>query len=134
MSTKVIRPTVYVASKTYYARLWRNYRELGWNIISTWIDEAEVGQTKDFTDLWSRCVSEASRADILILYHTEGDVLKGALVEVGAALASGKEVWKVGNWAGDSFKHHPKVRSFNNLSDVDSELFSLEIKSTKSPA
>lgn len=87
---------IYVASKTRHADMWRRYRDDGAPIISTWIDEAGEGESACLTDLWRRCIEEASRASALVLYCAEGDVLKGAWVELGAALASGKPVFAVG--------------------------------------
>ena len=78
-------------------------------MISTWIDESEPGQTSDFTSLASRCIAEASRADYVLLYCEPGEVLKGALIEAGAALASGKRVLCVGTCSNLSpvLRHHP---------------------------
>lgn len=95
---------IYIASKTRHALLWRSYRQWGVNIISSWIDEAGEGQTRDFTDLWRRCVEEVKSADRLVLYvgaEQEGH-LRGAFVEVGVALASGIEVHIVCDFAGAS--------------------------------
>ena len=68
----------------------------GLPIVSTWIEEAEEGMTLDWPDLWDRCLSEAANADVLIVYMEPGEVLKGAWVEVGAALAMGVTVIGVG--------------------------------------
>ena len=87
-----MKTEIYVASKTLYAPMWRELREQGYNIISTWIDEARVGQTKSFADLAVRCIKEASEADITIVFALEDEILKGTLAEIGAALASGKQV------------------------------------------
>lgn len=84
----MMRPSIYLASKTKHAPRWCELREQGWNIISTWIDEAGEGETSDFHDLWKRCITEASRCDHFILYREPGEVLKGAWVELGAALSS----------------------------------------------
>jgi hypothetical protein len=106
--------TIYTASKTVHAGLWRDLRAAGYPIISTWIDEAGQGETKDFSDLWQRCISEAVAASITIVYREAGETLKGAFVEVGAALASGKRVFSVG-CEGLSFTNHPLVITFPTL-------------------
>lgn len=88
---------IYVASKVVHAELWRDLRH--WEkdpIISTWIDEAGVGESASLEDLWRRCVTEASTAGALIIYRRPDEVLKGAWVELGAALASGVPVFAVG--------------------------------------
>lgn len=88
---------IYIASKTAHAHRWRLLRDkIGEPIISTWIDEAGAGESSDLDDLWRRCVAEASSCDVLIVYREPGEVLKGAWVEVGAALAHGKPVYAIG--------------------------------------
>lgn len=89
---------IYMASKTIHAPKWRDlWDRQGFNIISTWIDEADEGQTLDWPDLWTRCLTEASTCDILVVYREPYEELKGAWVEVGAALASGRVVRGVGS-------------------------------------
>ncbi len=87
---------IYTASKTKHADRWKSLRAEGWPINSTWIDEAGVGETACFTSLWERCILEASQADAVLLYREPGDVLKGAFVEAGAALAHGVPVYAIG--------------------------------------
>ena len=108
---------VYVASKTKHAGKWLALRASGLAVNSTWIDEAGVGESACFIDLWIRCVREASRADALLLYVEPGDVLKGALVEVGAALGCGVPVHVVGAPDG-SWVNHPLVRRHESLEDA----------------
>ncbi len=109
---------IYIASKTTHAAQWRTLRDRGAPIISTWIDEAGAGETSNWPDLWSRCVSEASSASALVVFRNENsEVLKGAWVEVGAALASGVPVFAVG--CGEfSFRHHPLVFECKNLGEA----------------
>jgi nucleoside 2-deoxyribosyltransferase len=80
-------------------------RERGMPISSTWIDD---GDDADPADLWRRCIAEASSADAVIAFHREGDVWKGAFVEIGAALAHGVPVFVVGDPPG-SWAEHPLV-------------------------
>jgi hypothetical protein len=105
---------VYGASKTRHAPMWRGLRDAGWNIISTWIDEAGDGQSL-WPDLWTRCIFEAASADALILYAEEGDVLKGAFVEAGAALSAGVPVYVVNPQPSWSFVHHPLVAAMPSV-------------------
>lgn len=115
MNTK--NTLIYTASKTTHAWRWRALRDTGVPINSTWIDEAGVGETVDFRDLWARCVGEAAGADALVLYVEPGETLKGALVEVGAALASGVPVYVVGNPDG-SWVIHPLVRRCGSIEEA----------------
>lgn len=102
---------IYIASKTSHAERWRALRYDGVPIISTWIDEAGLGQSKSLQDLWERCVSEVLRASCIIAYREADEVLKGGLVEIGVALGAGKPVFLVGfHESNFSFKNHPLCR------------------------
>ena len=89
----------YVASRASVperAAMWRRLRAEGAPIISTWIDEAGEGETADFGELWQRVEREIKSATALIFYAKPDDLpLKGALVEVGMALASRVPVYVV---------------------------------------
>lgn len=97
---------IYIASKAIYGPEWRALRAVGLPITSSWIDESEPGATQDWPDLWARCIQEASQAQALVVIARPGDVLKGAWVEVGAALAAGVAVFGAGT-DGHSIRHHP---------------------------
>lgn len=90
------RRGIYIASKTKHADRWKRLRSKGVPIISTWIDEAGVGETADFHDLWQRCLTESAGCSVLVSYREPGEVLKGGWVEIGAALAKGVPVYAVG--------------------------------------
>ena len=107
----------YVASKTKHAPMWQELRAAGVPVLSTWIDEAGEDQTVDYAELAERCVREILVADAVLLYCEPGEILKGALVEVGAALAAGKEVRCVGECDTLSrvFCRHPAWREFPTM-------------------
>ncbi len=114
--TKPIPPTsFYTASKTKHAPKWRALRDAGVPIVSTWIDEAGEGETSDYSDLWERCIREAVSAAVCIVYREEEETLKGALVEMGAALAAGREVRWIGPPVSMSLMHHPLIRTFDSI-------------------
>jgi hypothetical protein len=70
------------------------YAIKGWKITSSWIDEDGEGETADFGKLWTRIDDEICASDALVLYAEPGDFpLKGALVEVGMAIANKKTVF-----------------------------------------
>ena len=108
---------IYTASKVKHYKMWLELREKGYNIISTWIDEAGPGQTSNIQDLAIRCINEAKYADILLLYCEDGEILKGALVEAGAALAAGKLVHYVGFNMGINkvFGFHPLWKNYTSI-------------------
>lgn len=88
---------IYIASRASIparAAQWRLLRDIkGWHIVSSWIDEDEAGATADFSELWLRIEAEIKQSERLILYVEPDDFpLKGALVEVGIALAAGVKV------------------------------------------
>lgn len=82
----------YIASRASLperSAAWRRLRDVdGWKITSTWIDEAGAGQTPDLGALWLRIETEVAASERLVLYVEPEDFpLKGALIEVGMALA-----------------------------------------------
>ncbi|MHB0961943.1 MAG: hypothetical protein ACYC5V_01915 [Gemmatimonadaceae bacterium] len=117
--TTTSTPRIYVASKAKHGATWRSMRDRGYRICSTWIDESEAGQTKDWSELWQRCLSESTTADALVLYAEDGESLVGAFVEVGAALSTGKPVLYVGpaNVARNLLRH-PNVRRVGSLDEA----------------
>lgn len=100
---------IYVASKVKHAPMWRRFRDAGAPIISTWINEAGEGQTNDYKELASRCVREVQCATSLVLYCEHGEILKGAIIEAGVALAAGIRVYCAGDCESISrvFRSHP---------------------------
>lgn len=107
---------IFIASKVKHAPMWRELRSKGVPICSTWIDEAGPGETKSIADLWSRCIDEASSALVTIVYKGGWEeILNGALVEAGAALASGKRVIWVGDLDVYSAALHPRSVKARNI-------------------
>ena len=115
---------IYTASKCIHAALWRTLRDTGYQITSTWIDEAGQGESNNYSELATRCLDDITKADLLLLYCNPGEILKGALIEVGVALAQGKRVLCVGTCASISpvFKEHPLWSSYPDLTTALQEL------------
>lgn len=69
--------------------MWKILRsDGGYRINSTWIDEAGPGETPSMSALWDRIAVEVGSSSRLVLYVEPTDFpLKGALVEVGMAIA-----------------------------------------------
>lgn len=107
----------YIASKVKHAHLWIKLRDNGYKITSSWIDEAGQGQTKDYTELAERCLRDIKVASFVVLFCSHGELLKGALIEAGMALALGKEVRCVGNCHSISkvFKSHPLWKQYRSV-------------------
>jgi hypothetical protein len=89
-------PQYYVASRASIperGQMWRRFRSQGMRISATWIDEDGRGGTADFAELWQRLEKEIKSSTALLFYVESDDFpLKGALVEVGMAIAMGKPV------------------------------------------
>lgn len=90
----------YVASRARIperAAMWRSLRdEREVDIVSSWIDLVSPDGkdlVTDMTFLWQRIQMEIDRCNCLVLYVEKSDLpIRGALVEVGMALASQKLV------------------------------------------
>ena len=109
---------IYVASKTKHFKKWLAFRDAGYAINSTWLDEALPGQSKDLSDLWVRCCMEVNQAGVLVAYREKGEILKGAMIEIGVALSKPKPVLLVGDWEGMSFLQHPTVKQISTLNEA----------------
>jgi hypothetical protein len=86
---------VYVVSKIHRAAMWRTMRNDGFPIISTWIDDGGP-ESINFSEAWPRYLAEASSAAVMLVFLSLGEVLKGGLLEIGAALSQGTKVIVVG--------------------------------------
>ncbi len=115
---------LYIASRVRHAASWIELRKDGVPISSSWINGVGPGETADLGELWSRILTEIRGSDALLFYAAASDFpLKGALVEVGVALAYGLPVFvvledvelddfyrPVGSWI-----RHPLVRRFTSM-------------------
>jgi hypothetical protein len=116
---------IYIASTTTHAAQWREIRDAAqadgrYVIVSTWIDEVDIGASSAMANLAQCCVTEAATADCLILYAEVYEVLRGALVEVGAALAHGHMVYVVGDCISlqFAFRYHPLWVPCNSIDEA----------------
>lgn len=83
----------YVASRVKHADYWKSLRVKGARIISTWIDEAGVGETSDLSKLWENISYQIYKSNGLVMRLEPDDFpLKGALVEAGMAIAFRKPI------------------------------------------
>jgi hypothetical protein len=55
---------------------------------------------------------------VLIVYAEPGETLKGALVEVGVALACGNPVRWVGSVVSSTLTHHPLMSLHDSIEDA----------------
>lgn len=112
---------IYPASKTKHAGMWRELRKQGYPIIGTWIDEAGEGESASYEELSLRCISECRSAAVTILFCQYDETLKGALIEVGIALAAGRSVFCVGGnneTMSRVFRKHANWREFETIEEA----------------
>jgi hypothetical protein len=63
---------------------------------------------------WSKCIEVARTSDILLFINNRDERACGGLIELGAALAGGAQVFVVSpDWW--SVSHHPRCRVFDSL-------------------
>jgi hypothetical protein len=110
---------VYPASKSCHWPWWSALRAAGVPISASWLDwshnhDKTEPSPAEWLEHWQRCIREASEADIVLLFAGASENQNGALLEAGAALAAGRQVFLVSPHA-RSWKHHPRVRVFATL-------------------
>jgi hypothetical protein len=92
----------------------------GVEIVSTWIDWPRNKDSVEPTaDEWREhakaCIEDAVRCDVLLLYAAEDERQFGALLETGAALGAGRQVFVVSPHPWPFLKCHPRVKCFPTL-------------------
>lgn len=125
------QPKIYVASRASNPQrgaMWRQCRDKGAIITSSWIDATGDADVEFLKALWTNIEKEIEACDRLVLYVEQDDFpLKGAFVEAGMAIGKGKPVFIVahnvqinpnnfsplGSWVA-----HPLVTFVNGLDEV----------------
>jgi hypothetical protein len=112
---------VYTASKLTDAPLWRSLEKDWPHVIfhARWLRHIDVG-TPDTPKLaasyWLEDEQDVVSADALIVYSESNTPLRGALVEIGMAIAFGVSVIVVGdNPAFGTWQYHPGVHRVPDL-------------------
>jgi nucleoside 2-deoxyribosyltransferase len=114
------RIRVYTASCTQHASLWQT-------LVSDWLEvhftarwalvHAPANVPESHAKVfWSQDLADVLASDVVLIYAEEGDQLRGALVEAGAALGAGRPVLAVGpDAAFGSWACHPLVHRLADL-------------------
>ena len=112
-------PKIYMASKVKHFQKWIDLRNEGHDIVSTWIDEAGEGQTKDKKELCSRVINEITKCNFMVVYVEDGEFLKGALIEMGLAMSFDIPIMMVGRvLKTDSvFTHYHSIYQCSSIND-----------------
>ena len=115
MQSKPLR--IYTASCLQHAAMWAelivspHWREFTWT--ATWPQAVLADEPEDehaAKNFWEKDIAEISTSDVVLLYCEPKDNLRGALVEVGAALGLDLRVMVVGdNQSLGTWIHHPRV-------------------------
>lgn len=116
---------IYVASKLRHADYWKQLAAgslRNFTINSRWL-WLRVGRCDDdliYAKLfWQENIEDVSAADVVLVYAEPDDILRGALVEAGAAIALGIPVIAVGDnpsygtWVG-----HPLVYQVETMAQA----------------
>ena len=113
------RLRVYCASKARNWPWWQALEAAGVNVQAPWIHAAfnatgEEPTEQGWAQHWDECLRAAAACDVCLLYAEADTQQRGALVELGAALAHGKRAYIVSPhpW---SWKYHPQVTVFETL-------------------
>jgi hypothetical protein len=134
-SLTVTNVKVYCASKAKHAVWWQALRGAGISIEAPWIDAElnQPGAPEVRPDQWQRhwrdCIANAADADVVLFYAGEDERQCGALLECGAALAAGKQVFVVSPYEW-TFAHHERCRRFDTLEDAIRALRAMEAGET----
>jgi hypothetical protein len=75
---------------------------------------------------WQQCIEGASSADVRLFLSMDGERACGQLIELGAALASGKQCFIVSPTYWWSVQHHPLCRVFTSLQDAVAALVAMQ--------
>lgn len=126
---------IYVASKLHHVEMWKQLRSDGFHLCASWLDAPwlfndEQATAEELSDIWCKVIDEASSCDVLVVYAEHGENLRGAYVEVGCALASGKKIHVVGAVEGD-WLHHPNVHRFETVIDAIAHAYVYESQQMK---
>ncbi len=119
-----MRLRIYTASKVCEAEQWIKLRGLWpeFDFTAHWPDL--IGRipenVSDFARrFWEQDVADVLRSDVVLVYPTQGQSLRGALVEAGMAIGAGKRVLLVGDSPEyGTWQHHPLVCKVADLEEA----------------
>jgi hypothetical protein len=111
---------IYAASKAKHGPWWAALGAAGLNISSTWPEwrfnyNGELATAEDWASHWKSCIDQA--ATLRCSSAARHGRRKGALIELGAALAAGRKVFVVSPFPW-TWNHHPNVTVFNSLAEA----------------
>jgi hypothetical protein len=125
--------SIYPAGKSCTWPWWSALQAAGVPISATWPtwlfnQTRDAPTADDYRDHADVCVKEATACDVLLLFVPDDEERHqfGALLEAGAALGAGKQVFLVSRHAWPFLRHHPNCRSFDHLSDAITAVMAMQ--------
>lgn len=115
---------IYFASKLQHANIGKlllaEWTEFQWTSRWPQCHVGKVPQQPNYSKVfWEHDLEDVQKANVVLVYSKPEDVLRGALVEAGMAIALGKRVVVVGENDGyGTWQYHPLVFQANNLSEA----------------
>lgn len=112
--------SIYVASKAKHGAMWLVAKKTKVaDIDAQWIYVYQDGMINDWHDHWRMCIDQASMSMAVIAYREEGEHMKGALIEIGAALSHRVPVFLVGHWPDEEVGSWTRYRGVVRCSSMD---------------
>lgn len=116
---------IYTASRFTKGNIWLQIlkdKDFKHVFNARWLRHFEIG-TKETPEraqvFWVENLEDIADADMVLYFAEEDDLMGGALIEVGAALAYGKPVMVVGsNRSHRSWVYHPLIRQCDSLDEA----------------
>jgi len=118
------RLSIYFASKLQHANIGKlllaEWTEFQWTSRWPQCHVGKVPQQSNYSKVfWEHDLEDVQKANVVLVYSKSDDVLRGALVKAGMAIALGKRVVVVGeNDSYGTWQYHPLVFQANNLAEA----------------
>jgi len=120
------RPRVYCASTLPHANTWSAFTQTHSDkatFTSSWYNNITPNSEtpENARIFWPENIQKLRDSQAILAIVEEKDVLRGALIEIGAGLVLGLPIYIVGNRSNFSlstWQWHPSVRFFSNLEEA----------------
>ena len=115
----------YVSSKLKHGKIWTSSVALKGIITSSWIYTGELLDPETWGPMWDKYLEEIALCTDFVMYVEKGDVLRGALIEAGAAMMLEKPIQII--WDGEfdelraiagSWITHESVTIVKSIEDI----------------
>ena len=107
---------VYFASKVKHYQKWIAFSHPQIAVSSTWMHHAY--NVRDWPEHWARIIAEIDNSDFLIAYHEPGETPKGALIEIGLAMARGIPIYAINFGSEHTWQWHVRVEIVSSVDEA----------------